>query len=76
MTRSGAMSRWQTMAEVAIQRWDRLTTDDLGTVRGNAERLIELLQARYGFAREDALAELAAWRQSLATTAGPATRSN
>lgn len=76
MTRSGALSRWQTMAEAAIQRWDRLTMDDLGTVRGNAERLIELLQARYGLAREDALAELAAWRQSLATAGVSATRAS
>jgi hypothetical protein len=74
MTREGALSRWQHMTEAAVQRWDRLTTDDLGSVRGNAERMVELLQARYGLARHDALAELAAWRQSLAALGAAASR--
>lgn len=65
MTRAAALNQWHTMAIAATQRWDRLTSDDLGRVRGNAERLVELLQARYGWARQDALAELAAWRRSL-----------
>ena len=34
-------------------------------VRGNSERLISLLQTRYGFPRAQAIRELTAWRQSL-----------
>jgi hypothetical protein len=58
------------MTQAAVQRWNRLTDRDLDTVRGNAERMVELLQARYGIERREALAELELWRRSLATGVG------
>ena len=57
--------RWQRVMSAARQRWDRLTEADVDSVRGNAERLVSVLQARYGFGRDQALRELGAWRQSL-----------
>jgi hypothetical protein len=61
-----ASDRWQRVSSTAHQRWDRLTEEDLNAVRGNAERLVSLLQGRYGFARDQALKELTEWRNSLA----------
>jgi hypothetical protein len=56
------------MTQSAVQRWNRLTDRDLDQVRGNAERMVELLQARYGIERHEALAELEMWRRSLAAS--------
>jgi uncharacterized protein YjbJ (UPF0337 family) len=57
--------RWQRLMHNARERWDRLTEDDVQGVRGNAERMVSVLQARYGLARHEALKELTAWSRSL-----------
>lgn len=57
--------RWARVMDAAQARWERLTADDVRSVQGNAERLISVLQARYGFGRSQALDELKAWRRSL-----------
>jgi len=36
------------------EQWGRLTDDDLDRIEGQAERLIGLLQQRYGYAKEKA----------------------
>lgn len=36
------------------EQWARLTDDDLDLIEGRAERLVGLLQQRYGFAKEKA----------------------
>jgi len=36
------------------EKWDRLTDDDLGRIEGRTERLVGLLQQRYGYAKEEA----------------------
>ena len=64
-THTPAPDRWQQVKTVALQRWELLNQDDLDAVRGNTERMITLLQNRYGFAREEAMRELAAWSKSL-----------
>ena len=69
MTRRDAKTRWQELTGAVRARWTALTEDDVLSVRGNTERLISLLQTRYGFAREEAIKELTAWSRSLATTA-------
>ena len=61
--------QWVRLMTAARQRWDRLTDDDVQGVRGNSERLISVLQARYGLPRAKAIRELTAWRQSLTTGA-------
>lgn len=62
---SSQSERWQQVKTVALRRWDLITPDELDHVRGNTERMIELLQHRYGFAREQATRELMAWSKSL-----------
>lgn len=61
--------QWIRLMTAARQRWNLLTDDDVQDVRGNTERLISVLQLRYGFARAQAIRELTAWRQALATGA-------
>lgn len=61
--------QWTRLMAAAQQRWDRLSEDDVQSVRGNTERLISVLQTRYGFARAQAIKELTAWRQALSTNA-------
>lgn len=61
--------RWTRLMAAARQRWDRLTEDDVQSVRGNSERLISVLQSRYGLARAQAIRELTAWREALRTSA-------
>lgn len=39
------------------ERWGKLTDDDLDKIEGDAERLVGLLQRRYGYAKEKALEE-------------------
>lgn len=58
--------RWERLMDAAQSRWDRLSRDD---VRGNAERLLSVLQARYGLGRDEALREVQAWRDSLRAAA-------
>jgi len=36
------------------KRWGKLTDDDLERIEGQAERLVGLLQQRYGYAKEKA----------------------
>ena len=59
-------NRWQELTGAVRKRWSALTEDDVLSVRGNAERLIDVLQTRYGMAREEAIKELSAWSRSLA----------
>lgn len=61
--------QWIRLMTAARQRWNLLTDDDVQDVRGNTERLISVLQLRYGFPRAQAIRELTAWRQALATGA-------
>jgi uncharacterized protein YjbJ (UPF0337 family) len=70
MTRHDTRTRWQELTGAVRARWSRLTEDDVLSVRGNTERLIELLQHRYGMARIDAMRELSAWSRSLAAAGG------
>jgi hypothetical protein len=48
----------QTLRRRFRERWDRLTDDDLERVDGRAERLIDLLQQRYGYQRHRAARDL------------------
>jgi uncharacterized protein YjbJ (UPF0337 family) len=51
MTRSQLPRHWNQLKDEAGFIWGRLTDDDLDRVHGNTERLIERVQARYGYDR-------------------------
>jgi uncharacterized protein YjbJ (UPF0337 family) len=42
-------------------KWGKLTGDDLVEIRGNEEKLIGILQKRYGYTREQAEKEYKEW---------------
>lgn len=50
--------QWKQVRGKAREWWGRLSDDDLDKVQGKAERLVGLLQARYGHSREEAEKEI------------------
>jgi len=50
--------KWHQIKGEAKIRWGKLTDDDLDQANGQTEKLIGLLQERYGYARERAEREV------------------
>ncbi len=46
--------KWKEMRGQVREWWGELTDDDLDKVGGNADKLIGLLQQKYGYTREQA----------------------
>ena len=45
--------QWTRLRGKLLERWGRLTDDDLSIVAGRRDQLIGMLQRRYGFARAE-----------------------
>ena len=52
---------WTKLKGEAKAKWGELTDDDLKTVSGDVEALIGAVQAKYGYKRADAKAEVDDW---------------
>jgi uncharacterized protein YjbJ (UPF0337 family) len=50
--------KWKQMRGQAKEWWGKLTDDDLEKVDGKCDKLVGLLQERYGYAREKAEEEI------------------
>ena len=48
---------WHEMRGAVKERWGKLTDDDLTAVSGHSEKLLGVLQTRYGYAKDKAEAE-------------------
>jgi uncharacterized protein YjbJ (UPF0337 family) len=46
--------QWKELKGEVKKRWGKLTDDDLMQVEGESERLIGILQKRYGYSKEQA----------------------
>lgn len=46
--------KWKQLRGDLQQRWGKLTDDELDRVGGHREKLIGLLQERYGYAKQEA----------------------
>lgn len=46
--------KWKEIRGAVKQKWGKLTDDDLTQVKGAKDKLLGLLQKRYGYAREKA----------------------
>jgi uncharacterized protein YjbJ (UPF0337 family) len=46
--------KWQEIKGTAKEKWSKLMDDDLGELEGRGERLLGLLQKKYGYIREKA----------------------
>jgi uncharacterized protein YjbJ (UPF0337 family) len=46
--------KWKEIKGGVKEKWGKLTDDDLTQVEGNIEKLLELLQQKYGYAKDKA----------------------
>lgn len=58
MNRDVFAGRWKQMKGQAKEWWGQLTDDELDQVEGNAEKLAGMLQAKYGWTRQQAEEEI------------------
>lgn len=61
MNRDQLEGKWKQLKGEAKAKWGRLTDDELDQIEGNAEKLVGLLQERYGYQREKAKEEVDAF---------------
>ena len=60
---------WMQLKGAARQKWAELTDDELQDARGDREKLIGLVQEKYGKARSEAEAEVDEWHARLKNAA-------
>ena len=65
-----AKGQWKQMKGAVKQQWGDLTDDDLTRIEGDRDRLVGLVQERYGVAKDDADRQVRDWesRQRPAST--------
>ena len=68
MTKAKRQDRWLQLRGAARSRWNRLTEQDVDSVHGNIERLIDAVRARYGSGRDMAVREITMWSKALRTS--------
>jgi uncharacterized protein YjbJ (UPF0337 family) len=54
--------QWTQLKGRVREQWGKLTDDDVNTVAGQAERLIGVIQERYGIARAEAQRQFEQWK--------------
>jgi uncharacterized protein YjbJ (UPF0337 family) len=62
--------RWDELSHHASQKWTKLTARDLRVIAGNRERLVGILQHRYGAHRRTIEREVRAFTQMLSAQQG------
>jgi len=55
--------KWHQIKGEAKVQWGKLTDDDLEQIDGNTEKLVGRIQERYGWARDRAAQEVAAFQR-------------
>ncbi|MGE0489294.1 MAG: CsbD family protein [Vulcanimicrobiota bacterium] len=58
--------KWKQMKGDVKAKWGKLTDDDLDRIEGDSEKLVGIIQERYGMAREEAHKNLNTWLDSRA----------
>jgi uncharacterized protein YjbJ (UPF0337 family) len=53
--------RWGQMQGEAKHQWGKLTDDDLQRIEGDRDKLVGLIQERYGHSKDEAEREVDAW---------------
>lgn len=46
--------KWKQLKGDVQAKWGKLTNDDLDRVEGNSEKMVGILQERYGYAKDEA----------------------
>ena len=56
---------WKLLKGTVKQKWGNLTDEEIDIVEGKREELIGRLEAKYGYTKEMAEAEVDAWAKTL-----------
>ncbi|MGH9470731.1 MAG: CsbD family protein [Terriglobia bacterium] len=57
--------QWKQLKGSAKERWGKLTDDDLTRIAGHKDKLVGVLQERYGIAREEAEKQSEEWSRTI-----------
>jgi uncharacterized protein YjbJ (UPF0337 family) len=60
--------KWMQLKGSVREKWGQLTDDDVDRVGGSVERLVGLIQERYGYAKQQAEAEVDSFLARYRTT--------
>jgi uncharacterized protein YjbJ (UPF0337 family) len=60
--------KWLQLKGTVKEKWGQLTDDDVDRVEGSAERLVGVIQERYGYAKQKAEDEVDAFLTRYGTT--------
>ena len=52
---------WKQFTGKAMEKWGKLTNDEIAQINGNREQLEGKLQAKYGYAKDKAKQEVDEW---------------
>jgi len=63
--------QWNQLKGKAREKWGNLTNDDLNVIQGQSERLVGLIQQRYGIARDEAERQVKDWIKNTKTEPTP-----
>jgi uncharacterized protein YjbJ (UPF0337 family) len=58
MNKDILQGKWHQLKGDVKTRWGKLTDDDIDQVSGSAEKLVGVIQERYGYARDQAEREV------------------
>ncbi len=56
---------WKQLTGEAKRQWGKLTDDEIAETHGNRDKLMGLIQERYGIAREDVELQMDKWAEGL-----------
>ncbi len=56
--------KWKQLRGEIQNKWGKLTNDDLDRVEGNQDKMLGMLQERYGYAKDEARRQLDAFLDS------------
>lgn len=63
--------KWTQLKGKVRERWAKLTDDDLARIEGKREQLVGVLQARYGWVREQAERQIKDFESAIYADTGP-----
>jgi uncharacterized protein YjbJ (UPF0337 family) len=58
-------ANWKQFSGKVKEQWGKLTDDEVGQNNGNREQLEGIIQARYGYAKDQAKKDVDAWLERL-----------
>jgi len=59
-----AKGQWNQLKGSVRKQWGKLTDDDLDIIAGDRDRLVGVIQEKYGVTKEEAQRQIASWNPS------------